>query len=52
MLQQQLGDGRVAVGHGVVKRRVVLVAGRVQQGSPRHQDLHHGLVAQVTGLML
>ena len=52
MLQQQPGDGRVSVPGGVMQRRVVLVARRVEQSPAGQQHLHQRQVAQVARLVL
>lgn len=52
VLQQQTGNGGVTVPDGVVERRVVLVAGGVEQRAAQDQSLHHCQVTMVARLML
>lgn len=51
-LQEEFGDGKVPVSDRIMKGGIVLVAWRVEQGSPGHQRFHHSQVSQVTGFML
>lgn len=50
--QEQFDDGWVPVADGVMQRRVIFIAGSVQQGSTRNQNFNHGQVSKVAGFML